>query len=234
MMIFGKAYAWIKSRFRLLVLGLALTLVCTQLFVCCATFQQWRYLPVNGDDVVKVYVISHGWHTGIIIPADNLGSELGFLQDVLGKALYYEIGWGEAAFYQAGEVTLWMALKAMFWVNQTVVHVVRVTADPARSFPKSKLVGIRLSREGYTRLRQSLAASFQKKEGGKPTALRKGLYGTSYFFAGDGHYYLTNTCNTWTARMLDSAGVPMRTMMTLSARSVISQAEEAVGRAQQP
>jgi len=230
MMIFGKAYAWIKSRFRLLVLGLALTLVCTQLFVCYATFQQWRYLPVNGDDVVKVYVISHGWHTGIIIPADNLGSELGFLQDVLGKALYYEIGWGEAAFYQAGQVTLWLALKAMFWVNPTVVHVVRVTADPVRSFPKSRVVGIRLSREGYARLRQSLAASFQKTDGNRPAALRKGLYGTSYFFAGEGYYYLTNTCNTWTARMLDSAGVPMRTFMTLRAGSVIRQAEEAVER----
>jgi hypothetical protein len=75
-----------------------------------------------------------------------------------------------------------------------------------------------------------LAASFQKTDGNRPAALRKGLYGTSYFFAGEGYYYLTNTCNTWTARMLDSAGVPMRTFMTLRAGSVIRQAEEAVER----
>ena len=227
-MLFGKAYAWIKSRFRLLVLGLALLLACVQLFVCCASFKQWRYLPANADDVVTVYVVSHGWHTGIVIPADNLGQELAFLKDVFGKTAYYEIGWGEADFYQSEGVTVGLALKAMFWINLTVVHVVSVPVSPAHSFPKSKVVGVRLSREGFSRLQQSLAASFRRPVGGKPVVLRKGLYDTSYFYSGEGHYYMTNTCNTWTARMLDSAGVPMRTLMTLSAGSVISQAEEAV------
>ncbi len=135
-MILGKAYTLIKSRFRLLLVGLALTLVCAQLFVCCASFKQWRYLPANADDVVTVYVVSHGWHTGIVIPADSLGRELSFLKDVFGKTAYYEIGWGEADFYQSEGVTVGLALKAMFWINSTVVHVVSVPVSRPMLFQK--------------------------------------------------------------------------------------------------
>jgi hypothetical protein len=57
--------------------------------------------------------------------------------------------------------------------------------------------------------------------------VKKGLYGDSRFFNATGSFYLTNTCNTWTASMLDSAGVPVSSFLTLTADSVLDQLRDA-------
>ena len=53
-----------------------------------------------------------------------------------------------------------------------------------------------------------------------------GIYGKSYFYAANGYYYLTNTCNRWTAQMLAAAGLPMAPL-TLTAGGVIRQVRAA-------
>ena len=45
-----------------------------------------------------MYVINHGWHTGLILPYESLNEEP-FIEDTLGYSPYYEFGSGDSDFY---------------------------------------------------------------------------------------------------------------------------------------
>jgi hypothetical protein len=89
-------------------------------------------------------------------------------------------------------------------------------------------VTLHVSTDGLQNLTTAIAASFAIDAQGKPTYTGSGLYGErSGFFDGVGRYHFFNTCNTWTARMLDTAGVPTTSVLTLSAGSVMRQSKRA-------
>ena len=54
--------------------------------------------------------------------------------------------------------------------------------------------------------------------------LAAGLYGDSRFYPARGHFHLFNTCNVWTARALQAAGLPMQPRLAVTASALIDQA----------
>jgi len=58
----------------------------------------------------------------------------------------------------------------------------------------------------------------------------QGIYGRSLFYRGEGYYFITNTCNTWTAKMLKTTGAPFDASFTFTASSVMRQSERAVAK----
>lgn len=193
----------------------------------CAGFKEWKYLPSSKVEEKSIYLVSHGWHTGIVLSRQDLGDELHFLDEYLHESPYYEFGWGEADFYQAEEITIRLVLKALFWRNPTVMHVVAIPTIPEKYFSQSEVVKLNLSETGLGKLRKAMSTSFKFDEKNSSYPMRNGLYGESKFFKAEGYYFITNTCNSWTATMLESAGVPMDSILTLRAGSVISQAKDA-------
>ncbi|MDQ2695947.1 MAG: DUF2459 domain-containing protein [Pseudomonadota bacterium] len=198
----------------------------------CADVKTWRY-AASQDEEAPVYVVSHGWHTGIVVANANLGTDLAFLRTFLGISPYYEIGWGDKAFYRTPKVTPGIALKAALWPTDSVLHVAALPAAPDQHFPRAETLKVPLSKTGHARLNAAISQSFRRGEGGGVAALGKGLYGHSLFFDSVGRFHIFNTCNTWTARMLDQAGVPVRTFLTLTAGSVMAQVEKALAAAAQ-
>ena len=53
--------------------------------------------------------------------------------------------------------------------------------------------------------------------------LGQGQYANSRFYAARGKYSLLQTCNTWTARALRSAGLPITSLYAVSAGNVMAQ-----------
>lgn len=193
----------------------------------CAACKKWKYLPAAKAEERSVYVVTHGWHTGIVLSREDLGQELGFVEEYINRGRYYEFGWGEADFYQAEEVTTSILLKAVFWRNPSVMHVFSIPATPAKSFSGSEVVELHLSETGLEHLKHQLRASFKFDQKKRPYPLKEGPHGESRFFQAEGYYVITNTCNRWTAKMLESGGVPMDTVFTLRAASVMRQATAA-------
>jgi hypothetical protein len=62
----------------------------------------------------EIYVVSHGWHTGFVVPASTIESRLPQLRDRFANAPYIEFGWGDKGFYQAKEITSGLTLQAIF------------------------------------------------------------------------------------------------------------------------
>ena len=176
--------------------------------------------PEEGE--IVIFVTGHGWHTGIVVPADAIQLRFPALRSRLGDTPYMEFGWGDRAFYQAGEITAGLAVKAVLWPTESVMHVAAVPADVQAYFPRSEIHPLCLPPSRYAALLDFIAGSFRRDAKGALQPLAKGLYGRSHFFEATGSYTLFNTCNTWTAKGLKSAGFDIVTAFKATASSVMA------------
>lgn len=176
---------------------------------------------VNSNTVTStVFVSNHGWHTGLIIPAQIIDAKLPTLKKRFGEIPYYEFGWGDAGFYRAKEITFGLSVKAIAWPTDTVVHVVAVSDEPERYFSQSDIFEIHVEHAKLEGLIEYILASFKKDDDGMIIPLEKGIYGDSNFYHAEGKYYLMNTCNKWTAKGLKSIGMDISVVFKLTADSV--------------
>jgi uncharacterized protein (TIGR02117 family) len=172
------------------------------------------------EELNTLYIVRHGWHTGIVIPSYQITSVLPSLRQRFGDMPFIEFGWGDKGFYQSKKVTAKLALKAMFIPTESVIHAVGVQDSPALYFSESEVVKLCLNAEENKSLIAFVAKSFLKHDN-KIIATKDGIYGDSQFYQAQGDYYLMNTCNKWTAKGLSSAGFDISTTFKLSANSVM-------------
>ena len=170
----------------------------------------------------EVFVVSHGWHTGLVLPAESIQSHLPALKQRFGNTRYIEFGWGDKGFYQAKKITSGLTLRAIFWPTESVIHAVAVPKNPKEYFRHSQVERICVSGNDYAALLRFVQNSFFRDLDGEVAALNSGIYGDAQFYKGMGDYYLMNTCNKWTAKGLKSAGVDVNPVFKLTADSVMS------------
>ncbi len=202
-----------------------LVVVCLPLWLAgCATPTAERLPPPAGaPDAVRIWVVSHGWHTGIVVPrAHALPALAGEFPD----AAYLEIGWGDEGFYTAPDQDIGpaLALEAAFASRGAVLHVVALPVEPARYFMASEVAPLRLSAAGLRAMLAAIDADFVRDAQGAAQPLGRGLYGDSRFFRAHGRFGLWRTCNTWTAERLRAGGCPVGGALT--AASVMAQVRQ--------
>lgn len=172
---------------------------------------------VDGD----IYVVSHGWHTGLVVPAKLIQSRIPELKHRFKNIPYIEFGWGDKGFYQSKEITTRLILRAVFWPTESVIHAVAVPQKADQYFPNSHVEKICLNNIEYSTLIQFIQNSFFRNKDNKIVKLKQGIYGDSQFYKAVGDFHLMNTCNKWTAKGLKSAGMDISTTFKLSAGSVM-------------
>lgn len=177
----------------------------------------------RGEPTEKIFVVNHGWHTGIVVPTAKLPASARPPLADAAHSQFLEIGWGDDGFYRADKVTSGIALRAMFWCNPAVLHVVALDKPPNLYFPDSGLIEVTVGTNGFNRLCAYLSASYATNSYGVPLDLGKGIYGASRFYRATGHYYFPNTCNKWTARALRATGAPITPFYSLRAENVFNQ-----------
>ena len=74
---------------------------------------------------------------GFVVPARRIQFQLPKLRKRFGDIPYIEFGWGDKDFYQAKEITAGLALKAMLWPTESVIHAVAVPEKAYRYFENS-------------------------------------------------------------------------------------------------
>ncbi|VDZ81677.1 membrane protein [Salmonella bongori] len=142
------------------------------------------------------------------------------------EAQWYEIGWGDKGFYQSQEITTALTLQAMFWSSGAVMHIVAFSGKPERYFAGSEIMSLSLDTNQRSSLMRYLGRSFARDEEGNLIPLKQGIYGDSQFYAANGRYGILNTCNTWTAKGLESAGLTIHSSLKLTAGSVMKAVED--------
>lgn len=217
----------IKLSWRITVTSIRLL---SELIICVLTFSACSSKPDVVQSVPEinpvlghtVYVVNHGWHTGIILPSYRFKTLLPFLHNRFDDVPYYEFGWGDQNFYQAEEVTTGLTLKSLLLPTRSVVHVVAVKNHPVIFYRGAELYAVSLSESELTALQSFIGQSFHRNPSGNIIMQQRGLYADSQFYTGTGEYHLFNTCNTWTAKGLQSAGLDISPTFKLTAGSVIS------------
>ena len=176
----------------------------------------------EGSGQNEVYVVSHGWHTGFVIPAPEIHGVIPELEQRFGNTPYIEFGWGDKGFYQAKETTLGLTLRAIFWPTESVVHSVAVPQKVEEYFSNSEVAKLCLNDGELSALIGFISSSFYRDKSGNLLELQKGIYGDSKFYSGVGDFYLMNTCNRWTAKGLKSIGMDISPTLKLTAGSVMN------------
>lgn len=200
------------------------------------------YPPAGPAETVAL--VSHGWHSGLVLPRAALTGEGagGALRTIAVRFRDYErieFGWGETRFYRAtptvADVDWSLAFQALFTPGgaEGVVQVVGLPEEVRAAFPHSEIVPVRLSPEGLARLVARLDAAFALTEG-QPVEVGPGLYGPSLFYAGTGRFSWANVCNHWTAGLLNAAGVPVAAVLATLPRGLILDLEWRSGLAALP
>lgn len=181
------------------------------------------YPPRPGEAVRSVWVVSHGWHTGIVVRRQDVPDGLWpQLRDFAGSELV-EVGWGDRDFYMAPAGTSGMALEAALRPGPSVLHVVGFRGSVERLFAAS-VVEIRLSGRGVEQLAAFIEAAYAKDAAGAVIPLGPGQHPGSRFYLARERYHALKTCNVWTARALRAGGCPITPLYAVTAGNVLYQA----------
>ncbi|MEH3119913.1 MAG: DUF2459 domain-containing protein [Methylorubrum populi] len=197
--------------------GLAAALLV--LTLCTARPGDPSLYPPSDPDTETVFLVSHGWHSGLVLRRESLtgegtGAALRNIATRFRADDALEFGWGEARFYRATPTLAafdWrLALSALFTPggSEGVVQVVGLARPARESFPQADIVPVPLSRQGFARLLARLEASFRLMDG-QPVDVGPGLYGPSLFYEANGRFSYRNVCNHWAAGLLNAAGLPI-------------------------
>lgn len=176
-------------------------------------------IPYNKDfkssdtNAVEIYILSNGVHTDLVMPLKN---ELKDWTEIVepnktksqdSTFQYVSFGWGDKGFYL--ETPTWAdlktstALKAMFFINTTAMHV---------SFYKNLKESehckkICISKQHYDLLVQYISKSF-KLNNAKTLLIEGASYGDNdIFYDAKGTYSMFYTCNSWANEGLKDAGL---------------------------
>jgi uncharacterized protein (TIGR02117 family) len=171
-------------------------------------------LPPAAERSVPIHLITHGWHTGIVVPRVHIPDALWPESRDFAHAELLEVGWGDHVFYQGHDQGPLSAVRAVLWPTASVLHVVGVHPPLAAMFPESEIVEIRITQDALVELARYFADAIERNGAVAARPVGPGRYGKSLFYPAREPFHLFRTCNVWTARALRTAGLPVHDAIT--------------------
>lgn len=187
----------------------------------------------TGPGGVEVHILNNGFHTDLAVPRARLeagGGPLAEASRSLGTGDWVLIGWGDAKFFvdeSPMEGRLLDGARAFFMPgNASVVMLDPEAGDPARRFTPDSRRTLRLSQTGFDAMRSRVEASLEL-EAGRPrlTTARPGA--GARFFASHETFWIGYICNSWMARVLNAAGLPVRPMRAVTSGEIVATIDRA-------
>ena len=172
-----------------------------------------------------LFVIDHGWHTDIGLPADEVTGALVALKKRFPGARYLTFGFGEREFLTSREVTLGKTLRALL-PSRSAMLVTTLRDSPDTALGPGNVVTLRATADGLARLEYTLWRGIERTPADQPVSLGPGPHPGSEFYAAIGTYDAFDTCNTWTATMLATAGLPVSAGGIMFSHQVMDQAHK--------
>lgn len=204
--------------------GLVLVVLTSALLVACSAPPKGLFPPGPHQPYKTVYLVSHGWHAGIVVRRTDIPPGIWPQHNDFPQAEYLEIGWGDRDYYMTPQPHPGITLKAGLLPTESVLHIVGFSGPVTRYFPHSEVIRLDLSAAGFERLCAHLANSYAEDAAGRSQPLGPSLYGDGRFYLSRETYHAFNTCNVWTARALRAAGCPITPAFTLTVDTLMARA----------
>lgn len=181
----------------------------------------------------KIYVVSQGWHTGIIVStnciADSLWPE-NYTYHQFDRLL---IGWGDTDYYQNSDFNFWYATKAALWSTPSTLHVKSFNKLKSIAHLTNEIVRLEISEENYKNLCIYIQKQFQLNDKNQFIPQKAGFYSNSCFFESNRNYTAINNSNVWTAKALKEAGFTLNPYKYLTENSIIKKVKKINSQKQQ-
>ena len=182
---------------------------------------------------VTVHILNNGFHTDLAVPRAALEAGGGPLAEAvrsIGPGDWVLIGWGDAKFFvDTGpmEARLGDGVRAFFRPgNASVVMLDPETGDPSQRVPPHRRRTLVLSPVAFTGLRGRVEHSLALA-GGRPRLSSARAGAGAHFFASGEQFWIGYLCNSWTARVLNAAGLPVRPVRAVTAGEVVATIDRA-------
>jgi uncharacterized protein (TIGR02117 family) len=160
----------------------------------------------SAEDARTIFVSSNGWHTDITLSRADLPEGRVPEGADFPDAAYLQFGWGDADYYTTPDPGIGTTLGAAF-PGSAVVHLAGLSARPSAVFRDVEEIALTLDAAQFARLLGYLHESFERDGEPRAQSVAPGVYSFSRFYPATGEFHLFNTCNTWTARALATAGL---------------------------
>jgi uncharacterized protein (TIGR02117 family) len=170
----------------------------------------------------RLYVTSNDWHTQIVVAAASIPDGLLPEAAALPEADWLAVSWGDRDYYPTEDPPFAMALEAALLPGPSVVHLIPMPRPP-RSSAGFEVLEIAVTGAGLAAMLTTVDAAVDRSAAAPAPVVAPGLYPGSQFFPAEERFHLFNTCNTWTARRLVAAGLPIRARGVVIAEDLMGQ-----------
>lgn len=151
-------------------------------------------------------VFSHGYHTGLCLPAYSVREHLPELCEGLTDE-WLEFGWGDEGFYRSEKTTPQLVFSALCYPTPGVVHVVTLNDPIHENYQHMPMEIFAINATEVEQLSLFLSQSFKRELNGQLIPRGPGRYGNSTFYRAKNSYYFPRSCNAWTAQALQAAEI---------------------------
>lgn len=189
----------------------------------CSSISNTERIKSNEIADFPVYVVDHGGHTGVVLDRELAKQYLPSINEEFVHSRYIEVGWGDEDFYQSREKTTKLRMQAVLYPTNAVLRVTEVPIDPEKYYPNIEVKKLMVTRTGFRKMLSYIYKTFKRNSNGNPVKTGKGLHVHDLFYQAKGKFHVFNTCNTWTAKILKEAGLPVSSFLTITSDDIMDQ-----------
>jgi uncharacterized protein (TIGR02117 family) len=165
----------------------------------------------------EIHLIKQYWHTAIVIDKNNIDPNILPEIEYFNDFSLLDFGWGDEEFYQHPGFDSGLAFKALFYATPSTLRVEGIKISKDAYFDVSEIVvRILVTEEQLNKIAYFISSTIYRKDNSSPVILSEQGLGRIIFFKANGNYHLFNTCNTWLASCLASAGIKIEDNVILT------------------
>ena len=171
----------------------------------CATARPALCPPLAQPGDVT-WLVHQGWHTEIGLPARQIRGPLSMFRRIFPGARVLMFGFGKRTFITAKVESLAELIMGPV-PGPGAIQVIGLGADPDEAYSPGQVIELSLQPSQSDRLSDFVWQQIGRTHTGQPRLISPGLFPGSLFYASSQGYGLAYTCNTWSARALQAAGL---------------------------
>jgi hypothetical protein len=157
----------------------------------------------------KAFLLTHGWHTDIAVPVDEISGPLKAFVARFPGARVMVFGYGRRDYMIERDHDLGEMMAGAI-PGAGALEVSALRTDPVTAYGADHTMAVDLPPGGAERLSAFLWATFTRDGAGEPVEAGPGGFPGSVVYASAQGYALSHTCNTWSAEALAASGLPVR------------------------
>lgn len=178
----------------------------------------------------QMLLIDNGFHVDVALPRAVLEARAGPLAEAvaaLGPGDWVLVGWGDARFYvDQSPISdrLPDGARAFFRPgNASVLMLDPHPGDPTARLAPERVRRVPVGPRALEAVRSRIEGTLEA-----PTRLVAARPGDdARFYGARGHFWILNLCNSWAARTLNAAGVPVRPLRSVLSAEVLAAVDRA-------